>query len=584
MQKKTSGASASINPLSSGQSDSAYFGQLKARLRWQLLTAYALPLLLLALYFHYHYTATLRQGIDNQLKSTAENQRNTVDLFLQERVSNLKSIFRTDVMHIPPPGQEMENAFADLKHESSTFVDLGLFDPQGRLVSYQGPHTQLVGKDYSSEAWFGEIQSSERNYIISDVYLGFRGKPHFIIAVKRTAGGRSWVLRASVDPEKFGQFVKSSYLVEDAEAFIINSQGTRQTLSGTDDMPDENRPPPVRTPETQIVEMKVSDRHYLKAITWLTENNWAMVVRIETDKAFAPIRKARIVSVGIVIIALILIVLFVFRNTNSLVHKLEQATEAKQHLQHQLFNAAKLASVGEMAAGVAHEINNPLAIIYEEASMMKDIINPQFNREIKMDDIRERMEAIIEATMRGRTITRKLLAFARPHEPDPEPTNMNLLISRILESREMDFKVSNIEVETDFTDDLAVAMVNPNQMDQVMLNLLNNAKDAFDGPGKVVVRSRINDGMVEIEVEDNGRGMPPDVMEKIFFPFFTTKSVGKGTGLGLSISYGIIKTLGGNMDVKSRPGEGTTFIIRLPMQKTPPCGERQLPGADENDE
>jgi two-component system NtrC family sensor kinase len=250
------------------------------------------------------------------------------------------------------------------------------------------------------------------------------------------------------------------------------------------------------------------------------------------------------------------------------VGRLEKADKAKEDLRLQLFNAAKLASVGEMAAGVAHEINNPLAIIYEEAAMMKDLLDPQFRQEVDLKDFQERLEAITEATMRGRSVTSKLLAYSRQHDPDPELTDINRLIERVLGVKEQDFKVSDIAVKKDLAANLPLLMVNRNQMDQVLLNLLNNARDAIGDNGALTVRTKLSPPWVEIQVEDTGCGMPPETMERVFFPFFTTKGVGKGTGLGLSISYGIIKALGGRIEVASEVGVGTTFIIFLPIKGT----------------
>ncbi|MBW1806672.1 MAG: histidine kinase [Deltaproteobacteria bacterium] len=544
-----------------------YFEQLRRKLRWQLLVTYLLPLLLLSAYFHFEYNATLREGIDNHLKSVAENQRNTIDLFLRERVANLGGAFQHEGLTFPPDAGLMEKILAELQRESTTFVDLGLFHSAGKLIAYAGPHSSLAGKDYSGEKWFMHLLTQDRSFFISDVYLGFRNKPHFIVAVRRTVEGKHWVLRASVDPEKFGEFVGSSYLLKDAEAFIVNSRGQRQTFSGAASPDQKHSQMPQRSPDTKVSEVEVSGRKYLRALAWLTENEWALVVRVPKDKACAPLVNARFGMLGIMLAAMLIILVVVFRRTKKLVGRLEATDKAKEDLRGQLFNAAKLASVGEMAAGVAHEINNPLAIIYEEASMMTDIMDPQFGQELDPDDFAERLAAIKEATMRGRTITSKLMAFARRHEPDPEPSDINLLIDRVFEIKALDFKVSNIEISRDYATDLPWVMVNRNQMDQVFLNLLNNAKDAMEGAGRLTVQTRLVDRWVSIKVGDNGRGMTPEIMEKIFYPFFTTKGVGKGTGLGLSISYGIVESLGGQIKVESEAGAGTTFTILLPCDE-----------------
>jgi two-component system, NtrC family, sensor kinase len=542
----------------------AYFEQLRRRLRWQLLLVYIVPLLILSAYFHFEYSATLRQGVHNHLKSVAENQRNTVDLFLKERVADLRGAFRSKGLTFPPAPGLMNSVLEELQRGSSTFVDLGMFDPAGTLVSYAGPYPSLTGKDYSGESWFMKLNNQKRDFFISDVYLGFRNKPHFIVALRRAIEGRDWVLRASVDPQLFGAFVASSYLVKDTEAFIINNIGQRQTLSVTATPVREFSRVPVRQPETLTDEVEVAGQKYLRALAWLTENDWALVVRVPRDKAYASLSGARLVMAGIMLVAICAIFVVVLGGTKKMVDKLEATDKGREELRLQLFSAAKLASVGEMASGVAHEINNPLAIIYEEASMMEDIMDPQFQQKFDQDDFRERLGAIKDATLRGRAITSKLMAFARRHDPDPESSDINLLIDRVIDVKDMDFKISNIEVLKDYAEDLPWVEVNRNQMDQVFLNLLNNAKDSMSKGGRITVRTRLEDSWVRIDVEDTGCGMPREVMEKVFFPFFTTKGVGKGTGLGLSISHGIVESFGGRIKLRSKLGVGTTFTIFLP--------------------
>lgn len=553
--------------------DRDYFRQLKRKMRWRLLAAYIMPLALIAGFFHYQHSVTTRTGIDNHLMSVAENQRNTVDLFLEERVANLRSAFQTPLLSIPPSDGDLAPLLARLRHESAAFVDVGLFSPDGTHVAYGGPHDSLRGKNYRDEAWWRRLMDQQQDRLISDVYLGFRGRPHFIIAVRRQVDGNPWVLRASVDPQNFTEFVQSSYLDEQAEAFIVNAAGQRQTLGGE----SVEEPAPIAVPPrsaTAVVrEVEDGGRRYLSAFAWLHSCDWVLTVRVPKAQAYAPVRQTRLVSAGIILLTLALLVVLVVTSTRRLVGKLETADRAREDLIQQLFHAAKLASVGEVAAGVAHEINNPLAVIYEEAGMMQDTLDPQFNQPLNLEEFREQIGVIMDAAIRGRTITRKLLAFARQHEPDPEPTDINRLVRRVVEAREAELTLSNIEVRTDFSEGLPEVLVNRNLMDQVLLNLVNNARDAIDGRGVITIRTRCAAGQPTVAVRDTGCGMTAEQMKKIFFPFYTTKEVGKGTGLGLSISYGIMKSMGGGIEVESEPGKGTTFTLLIPHEAKAAAGK-----------
>jgi len=526
--------------------------------------AYVTPLVVIFAYFHVTHSATVTRSVQDHLKSVAENERNTVDLFLQERVANLRNVFAGHDMHPLPSREAMVDALAGLRSESPTFVDLGLFDARGVLVAYAGPHPSLEGKHYDEETWYRRLHDEKRSHVISDVFLGFRNKPHFVIALRHVVGGQAWTVRASVDPEKFGEFVQGSHLVEEAEAFIVNGQGERQSLSANLERDPEISLVGRREAEIRVTEIEARGTRYVRAVAWLSEHEWAVVVRIPMDRAYAALLHARVGAVAIMLATLVFIVVVVVRSTRRLVARLEAADEAKETLRQHLFDAAKLASVGEMAAGVAHEINNPLAIIHEEAAMMTDLLDPQFNQRAEPDELRERLAAIRDATMRGRDVTRKLLAFARQHEHEPRSVDVHALIDRVVDVKAQDFRVSDIEVVRRYGAGLPHVAVNPNQIEQVFLNLLNNARDAIGRDGRVTVTTEAVAGGVRVDVADTGCGMSQDVLARIFFPFFTTKPVGKGTGLGLSISYGIIQALGGRIEAESAPGLGTTFRIYLP--------------------
>ena len=543
-----------------------YFRQLRRRFGWRLIIVYVTPLVILSVYLHHQYGQVLREGIDTHLKSIADNQRNTVDLYLQERTANLRSILASMELGGERPSEEaMRVALQQLRADSAAFVDVGLFAPDGRLVSYAGPHAELQGQDYSDEEWYKRVLEAEGRAYISDVYLGFRRKPHFIIAVTREVAGRPWALRASVDPDEFSEFVGRSHLISEAEAFIVNNDGRPQTSDAVLDPDHGLLSAPLGRPDTSVGEMRIGGAVFLAAVAPLRKNDWSLVVGVPEVQARAPLRRAEVVVGSLMLVCLIGVVAVALGSTRRLVGRLEETDLAREDLQRQLFNAAKLASVGEVAAGVAHEINNPLAIIYEEAGMMLDTLNPEFDRGPDMDEFRERLTVIEQASIRGRNITRQLLAFSRKDEPNAMSLDINRIVLGVLSVKETEFAVSNIEVVTDLGADLPRVYADRGQMEQVLLNLLNNARDAIRGPGRVSIRTRQQNDSVQIRVSDDGCGMTKDVMEQVFFPFFTTKEVGKGTGLGLSISYGIVKALGGNIEVESQRGVGTTFVITLPM-------------------
>lgn len=547
----------------------AHFERLHRRLRWQLLAAYTIPLLLVSSYFYLQHRVTLRREVEAHLRSIAENRRNTVDLYLQERVVNVSTAFRPGAFEIPPSGSELRRVLEELQEENGAFTDVGLFDPEGTLVAYAGPHRSLLGRRYADEPWFRALHDGQADRVISDVFLGFRDRPHFVIAVKREIETRdgnlgSWTLRASVDPQRFGELVNSSHLIEEGRAYIVNRDGERQTLrsSTNDRTPLLELGPPTR--ETQVVETEQEGNDALVAISWLTEQDWAVIVRAPSPGVTAPLGWTTLLLAIGALMAVVITIVLSFRSTTRLVGRLEAANTAEAALRKQLLAAGKLASVGEMAAGVAHEINNPLAIIHEEAGILLDILDPELGQTLEEGELKERLCSITSAAMRGRDITSKLLAFSRHHDATVEPVDVNAMLDEVVGIKAMELRVANIEVEQDYAEPPPTVMVNYNEIEQVLLNLFNNARDAIDREGTITLKTRIEGDEVVIEVGDSGCGMTPEQTEQVFFPFYTTKEVGKGTGLGLSISHGIIEAHGGRIELESVLGQGTVFTITLP--------------------
>jgi two-component system, NtrC family, sensor kinase len=231
----------------------------------------------------------------------------------------------------------------------------------------------------------------------------------------------------------------------------------------------------------------------------------------------------------------------------------------------QLVHSEKLASLGQLAAGVAHELNNPLATVL----LYSDIL---FRECPPGDPRRADLEMIVAETKRCKGIVASLLDFARQNQVEAQPTDLNALIRNVVEVQEKRETYAGIAVVTDLDPDLPRIEADHAQLQEVFVNLMSNGVDAMPAGGTLTLRTRSGpSGMVTVEVADSGEGIPPEHLSKLFTPFFSTKPVGKGTGLGLAIVYGIIKMHRGQINVRSQVGQGTTFIIQLPV--TLPSGQ-----------
>ncbi len=239
-----------------------------------------------------------------------------------------------------------------------------------------------------------------------------------------------------------------------------------------------------------------------------------------------------------------------------------------------LLQSQKLAALGELAAGIAHEINNPLAIIRQEAEYAQFLMKKSASGEsLELAEIQDSLREIITQVDRSREITRNLLDFARKREPVLQKVQINRLIEDMTRLVEKEAKNKNIAIHRQYAPDLPAITSDPPLLRQVILNLLNNATQAIGQDGQITISTHLlTPREIVITIQDSGPGIPPDILPKIFDPFFTTKPQGQGTGLGLAICHGIIQKLAGRITASSQPGQGAIFTITLPLEATPDPG------------
>jgi two-component system NtrC family sensor kinase len=241
--------------------------------------------------------------------------------------------------------------------------------------------------------------------------------------------------------------------------------------------------------------------------------------------------------------------------------KVEERTHQLTKMQDHLIQSEKMASMGQLAASIAHEVNNPLSgvLIYNQL-IAKKISRGEFNREAILDYLSKMEHELSRSTK----LIRSLLDFAVQSEPKIKEVNINEVLNRALELAIHAGSKENTRVEKDLQP-LPTFMVDPDQLEQVFMNLIMNALQAMPRGGTLALRTFLENRELKIAVQDSGCGIPPENLSKIFTPFFSTKKEVKGVGLGLSVSYGIIQGLKGRIEVESKVGEGTTFTVCLPI-------------------
>ena len=553
-------------PFAPKQLSAEHYRALRRSTIIRLSLLYLSPVVVLAVYFLVQYNAVVSETRRLHLEAIAESQANTLDLFLSERQVNLSNLIDDPTFSIPPTSADLKGDLKGLRRISDAFVDIGFFDSSGVQVTYAGPFASLEKQNYRSEKWYSTLREQRSSFIITDIYLGFRQRPHFTIAVSRVTREGPVVLRATLDPQKMYQYISSLEGSQEVVTSIINLNGTYQLASELIAKPlDTSSFIPPRTPRQGAASSTIEGSSYTYGYSWLHTVDWSLIIQKSPEQHQSFFSDFRLRVIGIAAAMVIAGFIVIVSRARKRVELQKESDISRAQLSH----ATKLASVGELAAGIAHEINNPLAAINEEAGLMKDLMDPNLGDPVKPEELIHYLDSIQESVFRCRDITRKLLGFVRRTDIDLKKQDIHKLIDEVVDGLlGPELIVSNIEITKKYDADIPELVTDGNQLEQVLLNILNNAKDAMDGePGRISIVTAKQDKNVHISLSDTGKGMNRQQLENIFVPFYTTKEVGKGTGLGLSVSYGIVKNLGGKIEVTSTPGQGSTYKIVLPMHQ-----------------
>ncbi len=530
------------------------------------------PMILVSCIILYQFKISYQEKINAHLKELVNKHTQNIDTFLKERLGDIQALANsfsfeemTDESFLSERLQMLQKSYGHV------FVDLGVINARGVQVAYAGPF-KLGEAHYFEADWFQK--ALEREYYKSDVFLGLRGLPHFIIAVRRSWKGEEWMLRATIDFVSFNNLVEEISVGETGFAFILNKDGEFQTKPLQEIVP-------TRKPYTDFLSYREKDKKNIHIVqskdesgnkniyvaAFLKHGDWLLVYQQRASDAFSDFRRTVNSAIAIIILGSLFIVSTGFVMSNRLVRLISKIDREKQIMDEQIVETGKLASVGELAAGIAHEINNPVAIMVEEAGWIEDLLEEEEFQEGKnLDEFKRALGQINTQGKRCKEITHKLLSFARKTDSRIQEVQLNELMEELVALSAQRAKYSNVTIITDFQENLPSLKVAQSEMQQVFLNLINNALDAMEKKGgEINIKTQLEGNDIVVSVSDNGPGIPAANLNRIFDPFFTTKPVGKGTGLGLSICYGIIKKLGGEIEVRSTMGVGTKFHVRIPV-------------------
>ena len=553
------------------------YGALKKTILTSMIVVPCIPFILALGIGYYNFAASLEENTIASMHRIVRDHRQMIESFLMERKADLEFVLNTRRFEELRRAEDLEAMFENLQKASQAFVDLGIFDEHGLHVAYRGPF-QLSGKDYREAPWFKAV--IENGFYISDVFLGYRQVPHFVIAVAHADRERRWVIRATIDSHIFNDLVKKVRIGKTGEAYLLDAQGVFQTDRRSGGIvlhrdPDRAKYGPVHEGIKTFIESDAWGETFLYATTWLKGNSWLLVVRQEKADAFQALRRAVYLVVLTSILGGAAIVAVAFFVTGLIIRRLERMDREKDQLGEQLIRAGRLAEIGEMAAGFAHEINNPLQIVKSEQALIQMILadlknQGQLRQSEDLTDLEDSIDQIKHQVDRCADITQAILQFGRKGEAVSQNIDLRQFIPEVVGMVAKKASVHGIGIEQQIATDILPVHGDPRHLQQVLVNLLNNAIDATiarhgASGGEIRIESGPSENRhITIKVTDNGSGISAENLKKIFTPFFTTKPVGKGTGLGLSVCYGIIDKMGGSMSVASEENVGTTFTVLLP--------------------
>jgi len=546
------------------------------RRMWKLAVGFsvtfALVPVLCAGIFDFMVTKSSMEGeLFQQTARVVSNTRRSMAFFLEEHRAALKFIVRSTSFEDLRKPLKLKKYLEDLQVAfKEGFTDLGVIDSSGILISYTGPY-KPKGINYSGQQWFKEVL--QHGVYVSDVFLGYRQVPHMVIAVTHELqDGSIYILRTTVDTSKFDTLLAALQLCEHGSAFIINRDGILQTESckGIKVIKVMERitlPIPEYSPKTQVEEVTTDNgKQLIVGYAYIENTPFILLVVKPKDELMMPWYRTRTTLLVFLSISVLAVIIVIFGVITQLINKIHQADEKRLIALHKLEYENKMASIGRLAAGVAHEINNPLSIINEKAGLIQDmfLLKGMYAKDEKLLSL---VDWILKAVERCGTITMRLLSFARHIDVSIEQVNMKELLDEVLGLFNKESEYRGITINMDVESDVPVIESDRGKLQQIFLNLVNNAFAAMKQDGILDIRVEgQNPTFISIIVADNGCGIPQEHLDRIFEPFYSTKKKEGGTGLGLSITSSLVHKLGGTLEVDSKIGKGTTFYIKLPLK------------------
>jgi signal transduction histidine kinase len=525
------------------------------------------PLIIWALAGYRLTMETIETDFVQRTSQLISNSWQSVSLFLTERRSVLNFIAHDHTSKTLKDAGRLADILENLNKRFGGFIDLGVIDSSGKQINHAGQQP-LLGHDYSQLPWFREVLN--QGVYISALVTGHRKEYHIDFAVKREMpDGSFFVLRAALEPQHLEESIAQIEVGQKGDLFIINHEGVLQTPSRKFGPILNTIPLPVPqyAPKPQVFESVDADgERIVIGYAFIPESPYILMVIKQGNEIIQPWYKTGWAFSAILAASIMVILLVTLAVATRLVNQIHEADQERVDTLHQVEYTSKMVSLGRLASGVAHEINNPLAIINEKAGHIKDIftLTETYARDPKLIDL---VNSVIFTVKRCAEVTRGLLNFARHLNLSIQTIHLQEVLDEVkgVLAKETDFR--SISVEVKVSQDIPPFESDRGKLEQIFFNLFNHAIGNMKDGGHLDIAARREDAeFISITFSDNGPGLAETDLKHVFEPFFFSRRGEGRTGIGLSVTYGLVQEIGGTISVQSRFGKGTRFTIKLPLE------------------
>ncbi len=546
-----------------------------------LIVLVLIPSTIISVLSHYQYQDLLHHDEITRFFQHLKQSHSQVNQHLEERKALISFISRTTELQQLAKPDQLGQLLHSIRIDYPDITDLELINESGEIIGHAGEH-QPSDKSYEDSRWLDE---TVKGRMMFSSFFNEQSDSSFIavsVSQKQATQEGVLILRFWIESHVLYPFTEDRGSTTFSDIFIIDSNKNVLTIplkygsigkknpfasiqftsnSIPSDLFDEQPDLFDKKDGEVTIQDSSAGNSVLLASTILSHGEFRLIFAKEMGVLSKARLLIRVKLIAIFVTCTIVAFLVILEISQGITRHIQESNKKRQLFLAEVEHSNKLASIGRLAAGIAHEINNPLSIINQKAGLIEDFIEMSedfTHRQAIMDTL----DGIQDSVLRCKTITHRLLGFARQEDVHTELLDINIILREVIDFLAKEATYAQIRIDFELEPEIPTILSDRTQLQQIFLNITSNAIDAIGSHGRILLSThQVDEDHIQVNITDDGPGIDEEVKKHIFDPFFTTKETGKGTGLGLSITYGLVQKLGGKIEVLSEVGKGTTFEI-----------------------